>query len=161
MRPARRALMQIRQICVGTAVAWSPSIVLTSIPPPPKKRILVVEDEPTAGNMLVRLLADEYEVELAGDGVEGLRRALTTPGPDLIITDVTMPGLDGVTMVERIRATTPRKAPVIFLTARGAAHDVVRGIHAGARHYMVKPVDIAELEKRIHRALGMAVAPSK
>jgi DNA-binding response OmpR family regulator len=136
--------------------------VVTSSPPAPKKRILVVEDEPTAGRMLVRLLSDEYEVELAGDGMDGLRKALSSPAPDLIITDVTMPGIDGVTMVERIRAaSTGRKAPVIFLTARGAAHDVVRGIHAGARHYMVKPVDIDELEKRIHRALGMATAPSK
>lgn len=135
--------------------------MVTSLPPPAKKRILVVEDEPTAGRMLVRLLSDEYEVELAGDGMDGLRKGLATPAPDLIITDVTMPGIDGVTMVERIRAITPRKAPVIFLTARGAAHDVVRGIHAGARHYMVKPVDIEELEKRIRRALGLAAAPSK
>ena len=135
--------------------------MVTSIPPASKKRILVVEDEPMAGRMLVRLLSDEYEVELAGNGIEGLQKALAIPGPDLIITDVTMPGIDGVTMVERIRAVTPRKAPVIFLTARGAPQDVVRGIHAGARHYMVKPVDINELEKRIKRALGMSVQPSK
>ena len=114
-----------------------------------------------AGRMLVRLLSDEYDVELASNGIDGLQRALAIPGPDLIITDVTMPGVDGVTMVERIRAVTPRKAPVIFLTARGAPHDVVRGIHAGARHYMVKPVDIGELEKRIKRALGMPMQPSK
>lgn len=135
--------------------------MVTSIPPAGKKRILVVEDEPTAGRMLVRLLSDEYEVELAANGIEGLQKALAIPGPDLIITDVTMPGIDGVTMVERIRAVTPRKAPVIFLTARGAPQDVVRGIHAGARHYMVKPVDITELEKRIKRALGVPIEPSK
>ena len=114
-----------------------------------------------AGRMLVRLLSDEYDVDLASNGLEGLRKALEIPGPDLIITDVTMPGIDGVTMVERIRQITPRKAPVIFLTARGAPQDVVRGIHAGARHYMVKPVDIVELEKRIKRALGMQLGPSK
>ena len=135
--------------------------MVTSIPPANKKRILVVEDEPMAGRMLVRLLSDEYDVDLASNGIEGLQKALATPAPDLIITDVTMPGVDGVTMVERIRAAAPRKAPVIFLTARGAPHDVVRGIHAGARHYMVKPVDIGELEKRIKRALGMPLQPSK
>lgn len=135
--------------------------MVTSIPPAGKKRILVVEDELTAGRMLVRLLSDEYDVELAGNGLEGLQKAVANPGPDLIITDVSMPGIDGVTMVERIRQITPRKAPVIFLTARGAPQDVVRGIHAGARHYMVKPVDFDELEKRIKRALGIQLSPSK
>lgn len=127
----------------------------TSATPSGKKRILVVEDERTAGRMLARLLSDDYDVELAVDGVEGLQRALELPGPDLIITDVTMPGLDGVTMIERIRALSPRKVPVIFLTACGAPQDVVRGIRAGARSYMIKPVDIDQLELRIKRALGV------
>lgn len=126
----------------------------TSATPSGKKRILVVEDERTAGRMLARLLSDDYDVELAVDGVEGLQRALELPGPDLIITDVTMPGLDGVTMIERIRALSPRKVPVIFLTACGAPQDVARGIRAGARSYMIKPVDIDQLELRIKRALG-------
>jgi len=104
--------------------------------------------------MLGRLLEDEYTVETASDGVEGLTIALRTPGPDLIVADVSMPHLDGISMMQQIRARSTRKVPVIFLTARGDPKDVIAGITAGARHYMVKPIDFPKLEARIKKAIG-------
>lgn len=127
---------------------------MTSIPIPPRKRILIVEDDARARHMLALLLQDEYTVELAGDGVEGLDAALKMPGPDLIVTDVTMPRLDGITMIQRVRASSARKVPVIFLTARDDPKGVIAGIAAGARHYMVKPINLNKLEAHIKKALG-------
>ena len=121
-----------------------------------KKRILVVDDEVSATRALASLLTPEFEVETANDGFLGFEMALKNPGPDLIVADVDMPGMNGTTMVARIREK--RKIPVIFVTARNGPLDVVKGIQVGARHYIAKPVDIDELEKKIRRALGMGTS---
>jgi DNA-binding response OmpR family regulator len=120
--------------------------------PPRRKRILLVEDEIAAGDALAHLLGERYDVVVARDGVEGAEMAAKSP-PDLIVTDVTMPRLDGVAMVRHIREQQGLKVPVIFLTALDAPIAVIAGIAAGARHYMTKPVDINDLERRIGRAL--------
>jgi DNA-binding response OmpR family regulator len=79
--------------------------------------------------------------------------------PDLIISVVTMPRLDGLGMVRRIRAQQTFKVPIIFLTALDSPADVIAGIAAGARNYLTKPVDIHELERRVARALGLSLPP--
>ncbi len=124
---------------------------------PHKKKILIVDDDVSAAHALAQLLSDEYEVDCAADGFEGYQLAVRTPGPDLVIADVEMPKMNGTMMVSLIRAK--RKVPVIFLTALGGALDVVKGIQAGARHYLTKPVDIDELEAKIHRVLGASTFP--
>jgi DNA-binding response OmpR family regulator len=128
---------------------------MTSVAPEPvRKRILIVEDDPHARGMLAKLLQDEYTVDVAADGLQCLEAALRTPGPDLIVTDVTMPNLDGITMVQRLRTRSKRRVPVIFLTARDDPRSVIAGIASGARHYIVKPIDLPKLEARIKKALG-------
>lgn len=117
-----------------------------------KKKILLVDDDVAATEAIAQLLSNDFDVITAHDGFEGYELAVAVPGPDLIIADVEMPGMLGTTMVERIRAK--RRVPVIFLTALGGPLDVVRGIQAGARHYLTKPVNIDELEAKIERALG-------
>ncbi len=119
-----------------------------------KKRILVVEDEPGSALAIARILRPMYDVVLARDGREGLECALALPGPDLILSDVHMPGFSGLEMVNRIRDTERgRKIPVIFLTAMGSAQNIVDGYRAGAKYYMGKPIDVDELLDTIEAAL--------
>jgi DNA-binding response OmpR family regulator len=127
-----------------------------SLPPPSprRRRILVVDDEIDTTDALVQLLGDRYDILVAGDGIEGLKKATTSP-PDLIITDVTMPHLSGLAMVRLVRERICRKVPVIFLTGRDGPSDVVAGIGAGARNYLTKPVTVDDLERHIERALGI------
>lgn len=120
-----------------------------------KKRILLVDDDPAALRVLAEALEDDYEIVTATDGIAGLAAAATAP--DLIVTDVNMPRLDGVEMIQRIRDQLGLRVPVIFLTAMDSPRDVIAGIAAGARHYMPKPVNLAQLEQRIARALGSSV----
>jgi serine/threonine protein kinase len=117
------------------------------------KRILIVDDDSCAAASIAKALSDRFEITIASDGAQGLAIAKTLR-PDLIITDVTMPELDGLAMVERLRAGTPAPhPPVIFLTGRDGPSDVIRGIQAGARYYLPKPVDLDELERKCERAL--------
>jgi two-component system response regulator MprA len=117
-----------------------------------RKRVLIVDDEPAARDALARALSETYDVVVAGDGVEGVEMAAKSR-PDLIVSDVTMPRLDGIAMVRQIREGQGLKVPVIFVTALGSPTQVIAGISVGARHYLTKPVDIDDLEQRIARAL--------
>ncbi len=120
-----------------------------------KKRVLVVEDEQDVANMIARFLSSEYDVVVAANGQEGLELAFAEPRPELIITDVMMPKLDGLTMVKRIRERDPnRRTPVIFLTAKSAPMDLVAGIQAGARHYITKPFQFDDLRKKVRKVLS-------
>jgi DNA-binding response OmpR family regulator len=130
------------------AVSFAP------VPLPRRKRILIVDDDTDSADALVQLLGDRYDTLVAGDGVEGAEKA-TTSSPDLIITDITMPRLDGLAMVRLVRARLSRKVPIIFLTGRDGPSDVVAGIGVGARHYLTKPVSADDLVRHIERALGI------
>lgn len=122
-----------------------------------KKRILLVEDDHDTARMLARVLGIRYDVTVATDGLQGLSMAATLPPPDLIITDVMMPGLDGIRMIQRIKALDRgAKMPVIFLTAKSTPDDVIAGIKTGARSYLMKPVKIDDLYERVQRVLGSA-----
>ncbi|MEP7053249.1 MAG: response regulator [Pseudomonadota bacterium] len=127
--------------------------MLAQITPFRKKRILIVDDEPDSGDILAQCLGKMYDVVLARDGQEGLERAATYQ-PDLIISDVTMPRLSGLAMVNRLRRQQGSKVPVIFISALASPRDVIAGISAGARHYLTKPVELADLKKRVAKALG-------
>jgi two-component system response regulator MprA len=120
-------------------------------------RILVVEDDPPLAATLARVLATEgYDVEAAGDGNEALRRARERPF-DLVVLDVMLPGLDGIAVCKRLRATGP--IPILLLTALGGTEERVRGLDSGADDYLVKPFAYEELLARV-RALLRRTAPS-
>lgn len=121
---------------------------------PRRRRILVADDEVGVREALYGALRVTYDVLLASDGVEGVELATKLP-PDLILSDVTMPRLDGLGMVREIRQRLGRKVPVIFLTALDSPMAMIDGIAAGARHYLTKPVELADLEQRVRRALGI------
>ena len=110
-------------------------------------RILVVDDDDDIRGLLRTLLERAgHEVSDAPDGRAGLRE-LYTGSPDLVILDVTMPGLDGWTTLERIREVTD--VPVLMLTARDAELERVRGLTGGADDYVVKPFGRQELVARV------------
>jgi len=120
-----------------------------------RPRILIVEDDPDIAQFLSRFLRQRYEVETAFDGVAGLAALLRPPPPDLVIADVMMPKMNGITMITKMREQlTTGRPPVIFLTARDQAADIVKGIQAGARHYLAKPVRLDDLDKKVLKALG-------
>jgi len=119
--------------------------------------ILVVEDDARLAATLDRVLAAEgYEVSVAGDGVECLRQARERP-PDLVILDVMLPGLDGIAVCRRLRATA--QFPILLLTALGGMEERIRGLDSGADDYLVKPFAYQELLARV-RALLRRTLPS-
>jgi DNA-binding response OmpR family regulator len=118
--------------------------------------ILVVEDEPAIVDFLERgLRAEGFAVESASDGIEGTGRALS-PGIDLVVLDMMLPGRSGQESLVIIREARPT-LPVIVLTARGEIEDRVAGLDAGAVDYLVKPFALAELVARIRAQLRVAL----
>jgi two-component system, OmpR family, copper resistance phosphate regulon response regulator CusR len=115
-------------------------------------RLLVVEDEEHIADFLVRGLREEgFTVEHVGDG-ESAWHALDTSCWDVVLLDWWLPGPDGVTLLKRFRQEG-RTTPVLFLTARDAVPDRVRGLDAGADDYLCKPFAFEELLARV-RALA-------
>src|SRR5260370_34060264 len=99
--------------------------------------ILVVEDDTRLAATLQRVLTSEgHEVAIAGDGNDAVRRARDRP-PHLVSLDVTLPGLDGLAVCRRLRATA--QFPILMLTALGGTDQRVRGLDSGADDYLVKP----------------------
>lgn len=110
-------------------------------------RILVVEDEAPMRDLLAYHLREAgHKVALAEDGEEGLRLALTR-NPDLVLLDVMMPGLDGLSVLRKLRKESA--VPVILLTALGETEDRVKGLDLGADDYLPKPFESTELLARI------------
>jgi DNA-binding response OmpR family regulator len=121
--------------------------------------VLLVEDEKTLAMIIKDTLdGEEFNVSLAFDGHEGLAKYKET-APDIIVSDVMMPDMDGFTMVKQIRRTD-HVTPVLFLSARSSANDVVEGFETGGNDYLKKPFGMAELIIRI-KALLNKVAPQK
>jgi DNA-binding response OmpR family regulator len=117
-----------------------------------RPRLLIVEDDPSTAHLLTAYFQPMYDVTVARDGIEGFDAA-STGLPDVIVADVMMPRLDGFAMVRRLRAEGWR-APVIFLTAKSRASDVIEGIHAGAFHFMPKPFQLDQLAAKVAKAVG-------
>ena len=116
-------------------------------------KILVVDDERAVRESLRRALELEgYEIELAGDGSEALETLESSEEPDAMILDILMPGVDGLEVCRRIRATGS-KLPVLMLTARTEVEDRVAGLDAGADDYVTKPFALEELLARVRALL--------
>ena len=111
-------------------------------------RILVVEDDARMAELLRRgLTRDRHSVDLAGDGLTGLERALSQPY-DSIVLDVMLPGLDGLGVARKLRDRGIH-TPILMLTARDAVTDVVRGLDTGADDYLTKPFSFDVLRARL------------
>lgn len=117
-----------------------------------KARILVVDDEAGARSALTELLRDEdYEVRSAGDGYKALGQ-IEGWTPDVVLTDLRMPGLDGLALMERLQTELP-DTPVIVVTAFGSVESAVSAMHRGAADYVTKPINLDHLLLVLQRVL--------
>ena len=118
-------------------------------------RVLVVEDNANLAFGLTRSLESEgYEVEAAEDGSKGFDLARNT-NPDLVVLDLMLPGMDGYTILKKLRAEG-KDVPVLILTARGEEADKVFGFRLGADDYVTKPFSLSELLARVQAILRRA-----
>ena len=119
--------------------------------PNPSKTILVIDDESTIREVVRRYLQREgYQVAEAADGFEALD-ALREVQPDLIILDLMLPGIDGLTLTQYFRQD--RQVPIIMLTAKGEPGDRIRGLDLGADDYITKPFSPQEVVSRVRAVL--------
>lgn len=118
-------------------------------------RVLVVEDDGKISSFIVKGLKQEgYAVDHAADGDTGLALASSTPY-DAAVIDIMLPGLDGLSLVRRMR-NERSELPVLFLSARAAVEDRVRGLQAGGDDYLTKPFAFAELSARLQALIRRA-----
>jgi two-component system OmpR family response regulator len=118
-------------------------------------RILVVDDElPITELLQMALTFEGYDVSVASSGREALE-LLRTARPDLLILDVMMPGMDGFTLLRRLREER-NNIPVLLLTAKDAVEDRVQGLQLGSDDYVTKPFSLAELVARVEAILRRA-----
>jgi CheY-like chemotaxis protein len=116
----------------------------------PNKIVLVVEDDESVRAMLVRALGISYTVLEAGDGMAAMELLRKGTIPDVILCDVMMPRMNGYALARVIKADPVLKGiPIVFLTARGSAKDIVEGINAGARHYIAKPFSVRDVLDKV------------
>jgi DNA-binding response OmpR family regulator len=118
-------------------------------------QILVIEDDPSVRMLLDKSLRSRgYEVVTCDDGLAGLAM-LEQIQPDLIIVDIMMPRLDGMTFVKAIKGNQATKPiPVIFLTSNNDPKTMIAGINLGAKHYVTKPFQMDQLLGKVAKALG-------
>ena len=116
---------------------------------PVKQKLLIVDDESGIVDMMSAYFAPRYTVLAASSGTEALQKM--SAGPDLILLDINMPDLDGLTVCRKIREYIC--CPILFLTARIESADQIEGFRAGADDYIVKPFDLDELGARVEAHL--------
>jgi DNA-binding response OmpR family regulator len=120
----------------------------------PRASVLVVDDEPTIGEVLARYLERAgYDTRVASDGPQALALSAASP-PDLVVLDIMLPGIDGLEVMRRLHEPSgaPR-ARVILLTARGREAERIVGLRRGADDYVVKPFSPGELVARVEAVL--------
>src|ERR1700747_1818644 len=115
------------------------------------RRILVVDDEPQITRVLRTTLSSQaYDVRVANDGETALE-IMRDWTPDLVITDLSMPNMDGLELTRRLRRTT--KIPILILSVRGEERTKVQALDAGADDYVTKPFSMEELLARVRASL--------
>ncbi len=136
-------------------VDFAPEMRLNSADMPTRGRILIVDDEANAREALAELLADEgYETATASDGQKALP-LLSSFAPQVVLTDLKMPGMDGVALLGRVKAQRP-SAACIVMTAFGSIDTAVAAIKAGAENYLTKPLDMDAVSALVGRAMEKA-----
>jgi DNA-binding response OmpR family regulator len=121
------------------------------------QQILVVDDDPTVSDVVRRYLERAgYAVTLAGDGL-GALAAFERDRPDLVVLDLMLPGIDGLEVCRRLRASAP-DVPIVMLTALGEESDRVLGLRLGADDYVTKPFSPRELVLRVQSVLRRSLA---
>jgi DNA-binding response OmpR family regulator len=123
---------------------------------PDAAHVLVVEDDPSLAKLLATALTKAgYRVSVAGDGLEALVEVdRAQPKPQLLIVDIMIPELDGVSLVRALKTQTATKnIPVILVTSKTDAKTIAEGISAGAKFYVTKPFVLEDLLTKVKRAI--------
>ena len=119
-----------------------------------KKKILILDDKETIAKVLSIYLMSDYDVQWLPDGLQGVKWLQAGNTPDLIISDIRMPGMRGDDFLEWIKQNELfRHIPVIMLTAKSSEENIVAGLQEGAADYITKPFSLAVLRLRIRRIL--------
>jgi signal transduction histidine kinase len=160
LEEARRWLPDVSDAALTTEIPGADDDV--GPPPPasdgPRPRVLVVDDNADMRSYLADLLRPRYDVDVATDGADALAR-IRRRRPDLVLSDVMMPVLDGFGLIESLRAD-PRTAavPVILVSARAGEESTIEGLTSGADDYLVKPFAARELLARVRAHLQFSEA---
>jgi DNA-binding response OmpR family regulator len=118
-----------------------------------RKRILIIEDDiHIAEGLKLNLSLQGYEVDIALDGISGLQM-WKTQQPHLIVLDVMLPGIDGLSILRNIRLSDER-LPILILSAKGSSEDRVKGLSYGVDDYLAKPFNLEEFLLRVERLLA-------
>jgi len=143
---------------VEEAARWLPDEASPEATPAGSERILVVDDNADMRDYLRRVLGSRWEVDVSADGQAALEAARERP-PDLVLTDVMMPRLDGFGLLRALREDDrTRHVPVVMLSARAGEEARVEGLGAGADEYLVKPFSARELVARVGSQIALAKA---
>jgi len=153
-------MIHARRLLIEVTAELERAIGLTVHPEGRPARILVVEDDDSYREALATALGREgYDVQLAADGLEGLR-SFSENLPDIVLLDVMLPGLAGTEVCRRMQELEP-SIPIIMATALNAEADVVLGLELGAADYVTKPFHLRELIARIQSLLRRVALPAK
>ena len=118
-----------------------------------KRRILIIEDDShIAEGLKLNLSLQGYDVDIAPDGVTGLQK-WKTGQPHLIVLDIMLPGIDGLSVLQSIRLADER-LPILILSAKGSSEDRVKGLTYGVDDYLAKPFNLEEFLLRVERLLA-------
>jgi len=123
----------------------------------PAPQILVIEDDPALRQLLATALTKAgYRVALAEHGLDGLMQIdRASPKPQLLLVDIMIPELDGLSLVRALRTKTEtRNIPVVFITAKTDSRTIAEGISVGAKFYVTKPFVLDDLLTKVKRAIG-------
>jgi signal transduction histidine kinase len=138
-----------------SAVTAAPGGAIDPAPDAPRGRVLVADDNADMRAYITRLLRMHWDVEVVGDGDAALAAARRDP-PDLVLTDVMMPRLDGFGLLAALRRDpATRSIPVVMLSARAGEESRIEGLQAGADDYLVKPFSARELIARVESHLEL------
>jgi CheY-like chemotaxis protein len=135
-----------------------PGAGLQSVAAPARRRILLVDDEPSIRTLLARMLAGAYEVDASFDGENALDK-LRTPGAhyDLLISDLNMPGMDGLTLIREARLIDA-ELPVIIITGYSNEASAIEAVNLGVAGYLTKPFGAPQVLAAAAKALGIPAA---
>ncbi len=120
------------------------------------KHILIVDDSKTVRNLVAFIMKKEgFKVTAAEDGLDGLEKLYSEQKIDLIISDINMPRMDGITFIKTVREQDAyRDIPIVVLSTEGQENDIQRGLSIGANLYLVKPAQPEMMVKNVKMLLG-------
>lgn len=151
--PYRPAAPETETTPIATSLPPNPAVTQETAAPGERLSILLVEDNDELARFIADSLPETYQIRRAVDGVDGLARAQESL-PDLIISDVLMPRMNGYALVEALKTgDTTSHIPVMLLTAKASLDSRLEGLSLGADDYLTKPFNVRELQLRVHNLL--------